>query len=255
MSFLVWRRIVWVSALAAISSSLYAVDGVILIDQNRALAGNVTPGDAPGFPVTISQRGSYRLSGNITVPNANTTVIQITADYVTLDLNGFSISGPVVCTPNPTICNLAGSGDGVNAESRQGVRVLNGIVRGMGAFGIDMTSGHSNVIERVHILSNELGGIRIVSGRVVDSVISLNGNTGLIVEQSVATGNIVNSNGANGILANLSTVTGNTASRNQGAGISASCPSSIIGNTAFNNGAGNINAGGPTCALANNGGQ
>ncbi len=38
-----------------------AVDGVVLIDQNRALAGNVTPGDTPGFPVTISLSGSYRL--------------------------------------------------------------------------------------------------------------------------------------------------------------------------------------------------
>ena len=42
-----------------------AVDGVTLIDQNKALAGSVTPGDTPGFPVTISQPGSYRLSGNL----------------------------------------------------------------------------------------------------------------------------------------------------------------------------------------------
>src|SRR3977135_1627429 len=104
MSYSTWRRMVCVCALAAISSSLYAVDGVVLIDQNRALAGNVTPGDAPGFPVTISQSGSYRLSGNITVPDLNTTAIHITADYVTLDLNGFSINGPAVCTGSPTVC-------------------------------------------------------------------------------------------------------------------------------------------------------
>ncbi|HZO54059.1 MAG TPA: hypothetical protein VFB63_15200, partial [Bryobacteraceae bacterium] len=47
------------SMLAAISSSLYAVDGVVLIDQKLARAGNVSPGDTPGFPVTISQPGSY----------------------------------------------------------------------------------------------------------------------------------------------------------------------------------------------------
>src|SRR5882724_9755177 len=115
------RRTVWICALAAISSSLFAVDGVILIDQNRALAGNVTPGDAPGFPVTISQPGSYRLSGNITVPDVNTTAIQITAEYVTLDLNGFSIIGPNVCTPNPTTCSAPGSGTGVLAgDTRTG---------------------------------------------------------------------------------------------------------------------------------------
>src|SRR5882762_4507455 len=98
MSYLKWPLMVWVCILAAISSSLYADDGVVLIDQNRALAGNVTPGDAPGFPVTISQPGSYRLSGNLTVPDINTTAIQITADFVTLDLNGFSIVGQNVCT-------------------------------------------------------------------------------------------------------------------------------------------------------------
>jgi hypothetical protein len=34
------------AALAFTSLPALAVDGVILIDQNKALAGNVTPGDA-----------------------------------------------------------------------------------------------------------------------------------------------------------------------------------------------------------------
>jgi len=93
----------------------FAIDGVVLIDQNHALAGNITPGDAPGFPVTISQSGSYRLAGNLTVPDLNTTAIQITADFVTLDLNGFSIIGPAVCTSNPSKCPPPGTGIGVQA--------------------------------------------------------------------------------------------------------------------------------------------
>jgi hypothetical protein len=71
----------------------YAVDGIILIDQNRALAGNITPGDAPGFPISITQPGSYRLSGNLTVPAA-TNGIEISASNVTIDLNGFSLLAP-----------------------------------------------------------------------------------------------------------------------------------------------------------------
>src|SRR5437588_2480577 len=99
---------------AGLACNIYAVDGVILIDQNRALAGNVTPGDAPGFPVTISVAGSYRLSGNLTVPDANTTAIEVTADSVTIDLNGFSIIGPTVCTGSPvTSCSPVGQGRGV----------------------------------------------------------------------------------------------------------------------------------------------
>src|SRR5947199_10311415 len=91
----------WMAPLAILGSlaiPAYAVDGVVLINQNAALAGNVTPGDAPGFPVTISVSGSYRLSGNLTVPDTVTTAIRIQADNVAIDLNGFSILGPLVCS-------------------------------------------------------------------------------------------------------------------------------------------------------------
>jgi len=42
-----------------------AVDGVIEINQAKAKAGAVTAGDTPGFPVTISAAGSYRLTGDL----------------------------------------------------------------------------------------------------------------------------------------------------------------------------------------------
>jgi hypothetical protein len=102
------------------SAAAYAVDGVILIDQNKAIAGSVTPGDAPGFPVTISQPGSYRLSSNLTVTNQATRAIQINANNVSLDLNGFSIIGPGIF---PT--EMAINGDG-----RKGVRIFNGVISG-----------------------------------------------------------------------------------------------------------------------------
>jgi hypothetical protein len=73
---------------AVLTAPSFAVDGVVLINRSSALAGNVTPGDTPGFPVTISVSGRYRLSGNLTVP-ANTDAIDITANNVTIDLNGF----------------------------------------------------------------------------------------------------------------------------------------------------------------------
>jgi len=38
-----------------------------LIDQSAALAGGITPSDAPGFPITIDTPGSYRLVGNLDV--------------------------------------------------------------------------------------------------------------------------------------------------------------------------------------------
>src|SRR5262245_60243098 len=94
------------------SAPVLAVDGVVLIDQNKAIAGGVTPGDAAGFPVTITQPGSYRLSGNLIVPNSNTNAIEIASDFVTIDLNGFSILGPVNCAGGFP-CAGAGTGNGI----------------------------------------------------------------------------------------------------------------------------------------------
>jgi len=39
---------------------------VISITQAKAVAGNITAGDAPGFPVQITVSGSYRLDTNLT---------------------------------------------------------------------------------------------------------------------------------------------------------------------------------------------
>jgi len=86
--------------LTALSGSVFAVDGIILIDQNRALAGGVTPGDLAGFPVTITQPGSYRLASPLNVPTGQNG-IEITVPGVTLDLNGFSITTPDVTTFPP----------------------------------------------------------------------------------------------------------------------------------------------------------
>ena len=55
-------------------TSLHAGDGRIEINEARAFAGGVTAGDAPGFPVTLDQGGSYLLTGNLLLPNENTVV-------------------------------------------------------------------------------------------------------------------------------------------------------------------------------------
>src|SRR3954466_9962513 len=93
------------------SFSAFAVDGVVLLNQSTALAG-LGGCDTPGFPIIICNPGSYRLSGNLTVPDANTTAIALFADNVTIDLNGFSISGPVTCVEGtyPVQCSAIGTG-------------------------------------------------------------------------------------------------------------------------------------------------
>jgi len=269
-----WKRLVWACILASLPASIYADDGVVLIDQDRAAAGNITKGDAPGFPVTISQPGSYRLSGNLTVPDVNIVAIQITADAVTLDLNGFSIVGPSLCSGPAATCPAAGRGVGIQATGEQGpgprsVRVRNGSVRGMG-MGVWLT-GEGSAVDKVTADINAGGGFN-VAGSVSDSRAMQNGSFGIVAytvrdstaQQNlgdgillngtggVASGNVSSFNGGYGIGAPYSTVTGNTVIGNKSFGISVFCPSVIVGNTIFSNDAGSIDTSKAGCVQANN---
>jgi hypothetical protein len=240
MSHFLSRWLAPVLLCAGLSSNMYAVDGVVLIDQNRALAGNVTPGDSAGFPVTISVAGSYRLAGNLTVPNANTTALSITADNVTIDLNGFSIVGPTVCSGNPLFCSPTGTGVGVDARSQFSITVINGSVRGMGNTGI--YAGYGAHIEKVSVMSNGQDGIAVSGGSVSGSTALYNGRTGITANLSVISGNSATFNGGDGIVAFVGTVSGNIAGENARFGFNLGfCPSVMLGNTAFNNTGGNVN--------------
>jgi|JI10StandDraft_1071094.scaffolds.fasta_scaffold03105_5 hypothetical protein len=156
-----------------------AVDGVIEINHARALAGGVTPGDAPGYPVTITQAGSYRLTGNLTQPDPNIVVVHVTAEGVTLDLNGFAIKGSANCRylggANLT-CDvpLAGNGHGVLAEA-DGVNVTNGSVIGMGGSGLRLRSGHAS---KLYVAHNAGTGV-YMSGVAQDIVASHNALGGI----------------------------------------------------------------------------
>lgn len=142
-------------------------DGVILIDQEGALKGGITPGDTPGFPVSITKSGSYRLASNLKVPDQNTTAILISADIdVTLDLNGFTIHGHNdTCDPGGGGTCDPGSGRGIIASGR--TRIFNGTVKGMGSHGI-FCAGPCE-IARVRTLANVGNGIMLVVGSVKDS--------------------------------------------------------------------------------------
>jgi hypothetical protein len=115
---------------AGLSGNLLAVDGVVLIDQNRALAGGVTPGDALGFPITISVPGTYRLSGNLSVPPL-TSAIELTVSNITLDLNGFSITTPTnpigaTNSMGQIVFGIGYTGPGIGS----GFTIRNGVVEG-----------------------------------------------------------------------------------------------------------------------------
>ena len=110
-----------------ISGVALAVDGVTEINMAKAQAGGVTPGDTPGFPVTINQPGSYRLTGNLTLTE-DATAILVEAEPVTVDLNGFTIE----CQAGAAGGGPCESGSAVDGNFKSNVTVKNGTVRGFG---------------------------------------------------------------------------------------------------------------------------
>ena len=161
--------------------ALWAVDGVSEINQASVEASG-------GFPFEITQSGSYKLTGNLRVDDADTTAIWVRTNYVTVDLNGFSILGPVECSS--VGCSESGTGTGVWAlpELPQpndngvmqctidslpfgytGVEVRNGVISGMGGNGIGPIA--RGRVESVRVLSNGGHGIEAVGSVVTGCVL------------------------------------------------------------------------------------
>jgi len=142
---------------------------IIAILATRAGAGPLDPPGAPGstgrnvifqpascagFPITISQAGSYVLGGDITgCPGADG--IDITTSNVTLDLDGHIVSGGG---------NGNGSLTGIkNAGANGQLSIGNGQVQQWGGSGIDLTG--SSVARVDHIVATYNGA----SGVIIDS--------------------------------------------------------------------------------------
>lgn len=160
-----------------------AVDGVIEINQASALAGDITGGDSPGFPVTLDTAGSYRLTGNLSVADPDTHAIEVTDDSVSIDLNGFRILGP----------GSAGSGVGV-LSSDESTTVRNGTIVDMGDDGLRLAN--RAVVLGVTATSNGGDGIVVGKDSVVESCLSI-GNDGWglrLTDPSAYRGNVLNDN-------------------------------------------------------------
>lgn len=226
------------AALLLIPPTASAVDGTLEISPVCAAQTGCFAGDAAGFPVTISASGSYRLTSDLVVPDANTTAIQVTASDVSLDLNGFAIvrSGcqgvTFDCTPP------SGSGFGVQTttSTANGVSVSNGSVVGMGSTGISV--GTAGEVYDVRLRWNRTDGVFAGAlSTVRDNVAHENGFRGLFVGTgSTVSGNTVSSSGSDGIVtASGCTVSGNTASFNGGDGLDIGTGSTVVDNTAYDN--------------------
>ena len=237
------KRLVLIAFVLCVPA-LWGADGVIEINQAIVEAND-------GFPYVISEPGSYILTGNLTVPDENTTAIQVQADDVTLDLNGFAIQ----CSESDGVnCSSEGPGIGVRtrpltlAERLLGrpsnTVVRNGSVRGMGSEGVSVLSG---LVEGIQALGNRGFGINVGAGAVTDCLARENGETGIGIGKGVATTNIALFNIGDGLEVRNGVAQNNVSESNGGAGIGS--PGSlgsalILGNRVSDNSGAALNLGG-----------
>jgi len=215
----------------------------VLISQSCALGTGCFAGDAPGFPVTITTPGYYRLVSNLKTESPNDTLIAVTANDVTLDLGGFAIGGPTTCTEYSFDCSPTGSGIGIEAGQVENLAIMNGTIRGMGSDGVD--AGSSAKVTGLRVIENGGEGMGLGSHSVVtDCLVIRNRLNGILTRAfSLVTGTSSTHNGFNGIYAaEWSLVAGCTASTNQLNGIATGCASSVRQNNASANGQDGINS-------------
>jgi hypothetical protein len=214
---------------------------------------------------TINKPGSYKLVKNITATGTTGICLPITADLVTLDLAGFTISGPsnaaAIAAVPPSggqlfgIAVRNGSISNFSVAVSFGISVAEGtVVEGLRVFGgppcevAILNTG----ITRNNTVSGCNGGIA-AGGTVVGNNSSFNGGTGITVSEGSTIHNVANFNKGNGISLNPgSTAIGNTAFSNGGQGFSVSCPSNLTDNTAVNNAGGNLVLNGDGCHSEDN---
>lgn len=205
-----------------------AGNGVFEINQ-ACVASGCFEGDDPGFPVRIVHSGSYRLTSHLELDASDgSAIVSQRADGsfpdeldVTLDLNGFTIRGPTVCTGDPLTCDPLGDPGDINGGwgivlisvgENQTISVRNGSIRGMPLAGL--ACGRGCMVENVSAISNGFGGIS-VDGTIRSSTANRNGAEGLSVTNSgVIVDSVANENATYGIFG--SGVIANNAARGNG---------------------------------------
>ena len=138
-----------------------------------------TPGDADSS-FRISQSGSYYLTGNLTGQSGKNGIF-IAASDVTIDLNGFTLSGVSGAHSGITTTTL-----GVGLP--ENFTVVNGTVTGWPQSGVFL--GDKSRVERVIARANGSNGIALGNvALVVDCIVTNNGQSGI----QIGSGSVVRS--------------------------------------------------------------
>jgi parallel beta-helix repeat protein len=177
------------------------------------------------MPFNLDHSGSYHLAGDLHLEDPGTNGITISADNVTLDLNGFALIGPG---------KTVGSDDGVHILG-DGVSIVNGTVREWGGSGVYAGSGADNGrYQDLHLVLNGGSGLGANDrSTVVGCIATDNGSDGISVQYySLIIDSVSSSNGGDGIWARSGTVSNCVAASNTGNGIEAWTNTLVTGNVA-----------------------
>jgi parallel beta-helix repeat protein len=192
----------------------------------QSLSGNAN------YEYVINDSGSYYLTGSV-----NTTkfgAIEVTADDVTIDLSGYSLSGDSV-----------NSVYGIHMALCKNVEIRNGTIRGFTSNAVRESMGTGKGHRLISLRVNKCSQAYMVAvyldgfGHLIKNcTVSDNFGDGILMlgKDNTVTGNIVSGNAEGGILVSEGcTVTDNTVCDNGKDGINADAGCTITGNTVYSN--------------------
>jgi parallel beta-helix repeat protein len=218
-----------------------AIVGIVAIFVIALLAGVVSagpldpasgPGSTPGvrlpgtpigsLPVTINSSGHYYLTNNVT-GTAGSAGITVAASDVTIDLGGFTMTGP------------AGSLDGIFVNAPfQNVTVRNGSVVDWDGVGIEVSNAREAVVEDVHVSgSGDSGIVTDIGARISGCTVAENGGHGIDAGAHSVISDCTTSDNTNfGVDAGDQSVIARVTAKGNSVGISAGVDSRVLDCTA-----------------------
>src|SRR5262245_60824840 len=124
-----------------------------LLSAGRASAETINCTAIASVPAVISTAGVFCLTANVTSNSAVTNAIEIQANNVVIDLNGFKLAGNA---------GAASAAFGIHATGRQNITIRNGTIRGFRQ-GIVFEGGSSrgHLVEGIRADSNFEVGIQV----------------------------------------------------------------------------------------------
>jgi hypothetical protein len=221
--------------------------GAILLNAIPALAQDgfyvIAGSGKAGTPISsvpyiISASGMYYLNGNLTSTSTTQHGITIAANDVTLDLMGFSLTGPGK-TSGSGNCGIKIAGSGSNNKV-DNVEIRNGSVRSFGQDGISATESCTG-IRVIGLRARDNGGAGVSLGGLDHLVTGCsllnNASIGATIVQGKLKGNNVFHNGEQGLsVGSGSTVSGNVCQLNLNTGINTASGCTVVDNTVMSSG-------------------